>query len=98
MLNTKKQLTINIKRIIDAILLHEKTLAPLKLIPESPVNESFYAMVRYNLEGFSEDHRGWIEWYFWECDFGRKPQKAALQGEEMRPVDTVDKLVDFMLG
>ncbi|MDY7025994.1 MAG: hypothetical protein SVC26_06615 [Pseudomonadota bacterium] len=37
------------------------------------------------------DKSGWIEWYFFECECGKKPMGAGA-GEDMRLIDSVDKL------
>jgi hypothetical protein len=41
----------------------------------------------------TEDARGWLEWFAWECDFGRKPMEMVFaDGETLMVVGASDLL------
>jgi hypothetical protein len=41
----------------------------------------------------AEDARGWLEWFAWECDFGRKPMEMVFaNGETLLVVGASDLL------
>jgi hypothetical protein len=41
----------------------------------------------------AEDARGWLEWFAWECDFGRKPMEMVFSdGETLLVVGASDLL------
>lgn len=39
---------------------------------------------------------GWLEWWWMECDLGRKPLQASPAGGALRVVATVDDLVQII--
>lgn len=40
----------------------------------------------------ADDKQGWIDWYVWENDFGRRKHKAGLKGNQI-VVDRVGRLM-----
>lgn len=45
------------------------------------------------------DTAEWMDWWHYECDLGKAPRDATRQvGGAMRPVTTIDELLDVILG
>lgn len=77
----------------------EETMAridgALCLIPESPLHESFWALCGGYIAALDNHYSigGWLEWWWNECRLGDHPMKAALPGEELREIKTIDDFV-----
>lgn len=92
----RSQLNRNIKRLIDSIQEHRKAVEPIMLIPESPINNSFYDAIKLAIEGFSEDSEHWIEWFIWENDCGSRGMDAGYDGD-LKPIKTIAQLVELII-
>jgi hypothetical protein len=68
--------------------------------PENEIRSAIWAMfgeytrtLAAQLSDDAEDARGWLEWFAWECDFGRKPMEMVFaNGETLLVVGASDLL------
>lgn len=68
--------------------------------PENEIRSAIWDMfgeytrtLAAQLSDDAEDARGWLEWFAWECDFGRKPMKMVFaDGETLMVVGASDLL------
>ena len=77
----------------------EAVTGPMELTPESPILDSFYSVMEMSIELLSEavgDKDGWIEYFVYDCEFGKNPLEVTI-GEEKISLDSVDKLI-YILG
>lgn len=66
--------------------------------PETPVVDALYAnetCYTESLGNLLDDMEGWLSWYRWEHDLGRKALRAYVDGKE-RAVASVADLWDVM--
>lgn len=69
-------------------------LAPLMIAPESPLREHFYRLadaLTAACGALVGDHAEDIDYFVFECDYGRKPKEAGSYGD-MRLIDSLDRL------
>jgi hypothetical protein len=68
--------------------------------PENEIRSAIWDMfgeytktLAAQLSDDAEDARGWLEWFAWECDFGRKPMEMVFaDGETLMVVGASDLL------
>ena len=68
--------------------------------PENKIRSAIWDMfgeytrtLAAQLSDDAEDARGWLEWFAWECDFGRKPMEMVFSdGETLLVVGASDLL------
>lgn len=68
--------------------------------PENEIRSAIWGMfseytrtLAAQLSDDAEDARGWLEWFAWECDFGRKPMEMVFaDGETLLVVGASDLL------
>jgi hypothetical protein len=68
--------------------------------PENEIRSAIWDMfgeytrtLAAQLSDDAEDARGWLEWFAWECDFGRKPMEMVFaDGEKLMVVGAADLL------
>jgi hypothetical protein len=96
--------TLLIQKWIDAAIRVQDTFGKIEnafmASPENEIRSSIWSMfseyTRVLAEQLSEDDaedaRGWLEWFAWECDFGRKPKMAFVNGEALLVVGASDLL------
>jgi hypothetical protein len=68
--------------------------------PENEIRSAIWGMfneytrtLAAQLSDDAEDALGWLEWFAWECDFGRKPMEMAFaDGETLMVVGASDLL------
>jgi hypothetical protein len=68
--------------------------------PENEIRAAIWSMfaeytrtLAAQLSDDAEDARGWLEWFAWECDFGRKPMEMVFaDGEKLLVVGASDLL------
>lgn len=72
----------------------DKATKPLLLCPESPLIECQSVtedLLISALEMLAGDEFNNISWYVYECDYGREPREAGIEGD-MRLIDSPEKL------
>jgi hypothetical protein len=81
------------RRVEDQFGLLDKTLPSH---PESPFKSAMWGMFDAYTQTLAEilgDEDGWLEWFAWECDFGRKPMEMQFSdGETLLVVGASDLL------
>lgn len=70
--------------------------------PDSPLVESIYTVEDAYTKSLADavgDTEGWLLWWRWECDMGRKPLKAgAGPKDRMREVRTIRQLARLVVA
>ena len=70
--------------------------------PDSPLLDAIYKMEAAYTEAVAAqlgDANGWLLWFRWECDMGKKPLKACCRaGEPMRDIRTLKQLARLVAG
>jgi len=68
--------------------------------PENEIRSSIWGMfgeytktLAAQLSDDAEDASGWLEWFAWECDFGRKPMEMVFADGEKLMVNGVSDLI-----
>ena len=75
---------INRGKAVEAIVEDAKRL--IGADPESPIIRELYgtfgALTKSTAERIG-DQEGWLEWFAWECEFGRKPKEVEFPDGEI---------------
>jgi len=70
--------------------------------PDSPLLQSIHRLEEAYTHAVAEqvgDADGWLLWFRWECEMGRKPQKACFRpGGLMRDIRTIKQLARLVAG
>lgn len=70
--------------------------------PDSPLVESIYTVEDAYTKSLADavgDTEGWLLWWRWECDMGRKPMKASFRpGGPMREIRTIKQLARLVVS
>lgn len=64
------------------------------LTPESDISNPIYTLIDSYvdvLKHLYEDNLEWIDYFIWECDWGKRPGEVSINGEELI-LDSYDKL------
>ena len=72
----------------------EKATDRLMIAPESPLIDPFYRIADTMIAACSEligDSEGSLSWYAYECEFGKNPKEAGVDGD-MRKIDSLAQL------
>jgi hypothetical protein len=96
--------TLLIQKWIDAAIRVQDTFGKIEnafmASPENEIGSAIWDMfseytrtLAAQLSDDAEDARGWLEWFAWECDFGRKPMEMVFaNGEVLLVVGASDLL------
>jgi hypothetical protein len=63
--------------------------------PGSPLLAEIYGLMDSHTKAVARivgDTAGWLDWFAYECDFGRRPHEAALKGEKLTTIRTIKQL------
>lgn len=89
-----------IQTIIDAIDQMRAVAEAIGARPESPMIEAFDKVALIAVEATEREitgkDTGWIGWFIWENDCGKRKMEAGYDGK-MKPIETIDDLIDLML-
>jgi len=93
-----------VSRWVDTAIMVQDTFGKIEnafmASPENEIHSSIWGMfgeytrtLAAQLSDDAEDARGWLEWFAWECDFGRKPMEMVFaNGEKLLVVGASDLL------
>lgn len=71
----------------------------MSMAPESDLYSAIWALIGGYKDAIGDAYNidGWLEWWWLECNLGSNPMQAAVAGEELRTIATVDDLVRLIL-
>lgn len=86
-------------RVSEAELSLDAMNETLSMAPESKLCTAIWALVGAYKDALGKAYgiEGWLEWWWLECRLGQNPLKAAVSGEQLRTISTVDDLVALIL-
>jgi len=73
---------------------HDAASGLLMIPADAPLVEPFWNVCDTLLTALSQiagDDSEWLELFVWDCDFGRKPQEAGIEGD-MQLIDSYEQL------
>lgn len=70
----------------------------LSIRPESDLHNAINSLIGGYISALGAAYNidGWLEWWWLECNLGDHPMQAALAGEELRTIATIDDLVKLI--
>lgn len=68
--------------------------------PESCAMKSISDLIALQIDFFEKVFGigGWLDWWAWDCGFGKNPHEACLKGEELKLISTVDDLIKIIIA